>query len=68
MRDALDVEDRVEIFEGVEAGVVSKGALSAELVEVDIAFEDNLAGGGDFEVDGFAFDEFNGSCAKEAGD
>ena len=54
MGDALHVEDRVEIFEGVEAGVVSEGTFGAEFVEVDVAFENDFAGGGDFEVDGFA--------------
>jgi hypothetical protein len=55
VRDALNVEDRVEIFERVEAGVVSERAFGAEFVEIDVAFEDDLAGCGDFEVDGFAF-------------
>ena len=68
MRDAGDVEDGVEIGEGVEAGVVAEGAFGAEFVEVDVAFEDDLAGGGDFEVDGFALDEFDRSATKESGD
>ena len=54
MRDALHVEDGVEIFERVEAGVVSKRAFGAEFVEIDVAFENDFAGGGDFEVDRLA--------------
>ena len=48
MRDAGDMKDRVLIFEGVEAGVIAEGALRAEFVEVDVAFE--LAGN-DLAVD-----------------
>src|SRR5260370_13216888 len=55
VRDALHVEDWVEIFERVEAGVVAEGAFGAEFVEMNMAFEDDLAGGGDFEVYWFAF-------------
>ena len=62
------MEDRVEIFEGVEAGVISKGAFGAEFIEIDVAFEDDFAGGWDFEVDGFSFDEFDRSGAEESGD
>jgi hypothetical protein len=62
------MEDRVEIFERVEAGVVAEGAFGAEFVEVDVAFEDDFAGGGDFEVDGFALDELDWRGAEEAGD
>ena len=42
MRDAGDMKDRVLIFEGVEAGVIAEGALGAEFVEVDVAFEHDL--------------------------
>src|SRR5581483_2226020 len=42
MRDAGDVEDGIEVFGGVKAGVVPKGAFHAELVELDVAFEHNL--------------------------
>ena len=66
--DAVHVEDGVEIFERVEAGVVAEGAFGAEFVEIDVAFEDDFAGGRDFQIDGFAFDEFDGSGAEEAGD
>ena len=54
--DAGDVEDGVVLLHGVEAGVVAEGAFGAELAELDVAFEDVLGVGGDFEVDGLAFD------------
>jgi hypothetical protein len=62
------VEHGIEVFERVEAGVVSEGAFGAEFVEIDVAFEDDLARGGDFEVYGLALDEFDRSGAEEAGD
>jgi hypothetical protein len=68
VRDAGDMEDRVEIGERVEAGVVAEGAFGAEFVEVDVALEDDFAGGGNFEVDGLALDEFDGGGAEESGD
>jgi hypothetical protein len=64
MCDAGDVEDRVEIFEGVEAGVVTEGTFGAEFVEVDVAFEDDFAGRRNFQIDGFAFDEFDWSGVR----
>jgi hypothetical protein len=48
--------------------VVSERAFGAEFVEIDVAFEDDFAGGGDFEVDGFALDELDRGRAEEAGD
>jgi hypothetical protein len=39
--------------------VVAEGAFGAELAELDVAFEDVLGVGGDFEVDGLALDEFD---------
>ena len=32
----------IEVFERVEAGVVAEGALAAEFVEMNVAFENNL--------------------------
>ena len=66
--DAGDVEDGVVLGHGVEAGVVAEGAFGAELVEFDVAFEDDFGVGGDFEVDGFALDQLDGLLAQEAGD
>jgi len=58
--DAGEVEDRVVVGEGVEAGVVAEGAFAAEFAEFDVALEDDFGVGGDFEVDGFALDDFDG--------
>ena len=54
--DAGEVEDGVVLLHGVEAGVVAEGAFGAEFAELDVAFEDVLGVGGNFEVDGFGFD------------
>ena len=43
MRDAGDVEDGIEIFERVEAGVIAERTFGAQFVEIDVAFEDDLA-------------------------
>src|SRR5207245_8965995 len=67
VRYAGDVEDGVLIFERVEAGVVAEGALSAKLVEVNIAFEDDPRVGWDFEVDCFALHQLDGTLAQESG-
>jgi hypothetical protein len=48
--------------------VVAEGAFGAELAERDVAFEDVLGVGGDFEVDGLALDQLDGLAAEEAGD
>ena len=52
----------------VEAGVVAEGAFGAQLAQLDVAFENDLGVGGHFEIDGFAFDDFDGLAAQEAGD
>ncbi len=68
MGDAGEVEDRVLVGHGVEAGVVAEGAFAAQFAEFDVAFEDDFGVGGDFEIDGFALDDFDGLAAQEAGD
>ena len=68
MRHAGDVEDRVVVIEGVEAGMVAEGTFVAEFAEFDVAFEDVFGVGGDFEVHGFALDHFDGLGAEEAGE
>ena len=68
MGDAGDVEDGIEIFERVEAGVIAERALGAEFVEIDVAFENDFGVGGNFQVDGFALHQFDGLLAEEAGD
>ena len=68
VRDAGDVEDGIEIFERIEAGVVAEGAFGAEFVEMDVAFENDLRCGGNFEVNGLALHQFDGLLAQESGD
>src|SRR5579864_2011862 len=68
MRNAGDVEDGVEIVQRIETGVVAERAFGAELVEVDVAFENDFSVGWDFEIDRLALDEFDGLLAEEAGD
>ncbi len=66
--DAGEVEDRVIVGEGVEAGVVAEGAFAAQFAQFDVAFEDDFGVGGDFKIDGFAFDDFDRLAAQETGD
>ncbi len=66
--DARNVKDRVKIFERVIPSVVAEGALGAKFVEVNVPFEDDLGGGGNFEINGFALDQLNRLLAEKAGD
>ena len=68
MGDAGDVEDGIVVGQSVEAGVIAEGTLGAELVEADVAFENDFRGGGDLQIDGLALDELDGLLAEEAGD
>ena len=67
MRDATDVENGIEIFEGIESGVVAEGALAAKFVEVHVAFQNDFRVGRDFEVNGFAFHQLNWLLAEKSG-
>ena len=68
MRDAGDVEDGIEIFERVEAGVIAERAFAAKFVEIHVAFEHDLAGGRHFEVDGLALHQIDRRSAEKSGD
>src|SRR5271155_972270 len=68
VRDAGDVEDGIVVRRSVEAGVVAEGAFAAELIELNVAFENDLSGGGDLEVHGFALHQFDRLLAEESGD
>jgi hypothetical protein len=59
MRDALDMEDRVEILERVEAGVIAKRPLGLQFTNVDISFEHDLSVGRNLQVAGLAFDHLD---------
>ena len=61
----VEVEDRVLVGEGVEAGVVFEGAFVAEFAELDVAFQNNFGVGGHLEIDGFALDDFDGGAAQK---
>ena len=66
VRDAGDVKDGIQIFERVEAGVIAERALAAKFVEMHVAFEHDLAGGGHFEVDGFALHQIDRALRGES--
>src|SRR5580704_14052241 len=68
MRDAGDVEDGIEIFQRIEAGVITERSFGAELIEVNVAFQNYLGTGWHFEVYGLAFHQLNRFLAKESGD
>ena len=67
VRDAGDVEHRVVVFERIEAGVIAEGAFAAQLAQLDVAFQDDLGVGGDFQIRGLALDHLDGLPAQEAG-
>ena len=48
--------------------MIAERAFGAEFVELDVTFQNNLRSRGDFEVNGFAFDEIDGSSAQETCD
>src|SRR5690348_6490991 len=54
VRDAGDVKDGVVILQGVEAGMVSKRTFRTKLIELYVAFKNNLSVGRNFEIHGFA--------------
>jgi hypothetical protein len=62
------MEDGVIVGEGIETGVVAEGAFAAQFAQLDVAFEDDLGVGGNFEIDGFAFDDLHRLAAQETGD
>lgn len=68
MGDGGNVENGVEVRQGVIAGVITKGSFHAKgFGGVDIAFNHEIGIGRDFEVVGFAFDEFDGFFAQVTG-
>ena len=61
VRDGGDVEDGIRLGQRVVAGVVAERAFVAQrLGRVNVAFDDEVGVGGDFEVVGLALDEFDG--------
>ena len=52
MGDARDVKRRIAIGRAVDAGVIAERALVAQIVVVDVTFQNELGLGGNDEVDG----------------
>ena len=48
--------------------MVAEGSFAAQFVQIDIAFEDDFTGRGNFQIDSLALDQLDGSTAKKAGD
>ena len=68
MRDGGDVKDRIRLGQRVIAGVVAERAFVAQrFLRVHVTFDDKIGIGGDFEVVGLAFDEFDGFFAEITG-
>src|SRR5499425_1141518 len=64
--DGRDMEDRVRLFESVEAGVVAERPFDHSLRRVYVAFEHDLGGRRNLHVDRDAFDHLDRLFAKEA--
>ena len=45
---------RVEVFQRVETSVIAERAFAAEFIEVDVALENDLRAGWNFEIHGLA--------------
>ena len=67
MRHAGDVENGIQIFERIEAGVIAEGTLGAKFVEIDVALEDDFARCRNFKVHRFTFDQVDRGSAKKSG-
>ena len=69
MRDGGDVEDGIRLGQRVIAGVIAERAFVAQrLGRVNVAFDDEVGVGGDFEVVGLALDQFDGFFAEITGE
>jgi hypothetical protein len=66
-RDAVHVEGWIVIRQAVDAGVVAEGAFDAQVIVVDVAFEDELGVGRYLQIDRLGAHHANGSAAQEAG-
>jgi hypothetical protein len=69
VRDGGDVEDGIRLGQGVIAGVVAERAFVAQrLGRVNVALDDEVGVGRDFEVVGLAFDEFDAFLTEITGE
>jgi len=62
------VEDGVVVGEGVETGCGRRRGLRCAVAELTYPSRMISGVGGDFKIDGFALDDFDGLAAEEAGD
>ena len=67
MRNAGDVEHWILVRERIEPGVIAKRTLGAKLVQLHIAFENDLRVCRHFQIHGFALHQFDGLLAQKAG-
>ena len=56
---AGEMEHRVVVGMGIEAGVIAERPLAATLTRLDVALEDDLRVGRDFEIDRHALDDLD---------
>src|SRR5579863_85270 len=68
VRDAGDVEDRIEIFKRIETGMVAERSFGTKFIEMYVPFEHDFTGCRNFEIDGLTLDEINGGAAQKTGD
>ena len=68
MRDGRDVKHRIRLGQGVITGVIAERPFVAQrLRRVHVAFDDEIRVGGNFQVVGLAFDQFDGFFAEITG-
>src|SRR5512146_3227396 len=68
VRDAGEVEDWVIVGHRIEAGVVAKWALTAQLAQLDVAFKNDFGIRRHFKIDRFALHNLNRLAAQETSD
>ena len=68
MCDAGDVKDRVLLLHRVKAGVIAERPLDAQLVQLHIAFENDLRMRRHFEIDRLALHQFDRPLAQKSRD
>src|SRR5262249_50569340 len=68
MRHTRDVKNRIEVFQGIETGMIAKGPFGPEFIEIDVALQHDLRRGWNFQIDGFTLDQFNWPLAQKSGD
>ncbi len=67
VRDRGQVEDRILVGHGVEAGVVAEGTFGAEFADLDVALQHVLGMRGYLQIHSLALHQFQRRLAQEAG-